>query len=100
MSDAPLTKSERRRLASIIAIGAAITLTAAAVTGTVIQRAHDQGVIERQAVALSTVDPVRTAPVIPRCIYDDFNDGTQALCYTVTTDGRILVIDQHDEVVS
>lgn len=38
---------------------------------------------------------------IPRCVNDDYNDGTQDVCYTVrVTDGAFLVIDHADTVVS
>jgi hypothetical protein len=41
------------------------------------------------------------SPTIPQCISDDFNDGTQSLCYTTrVTDGAIIVIDSTDTVVS
>ena len=37
------------------------------------------------------------SPSIPRC----HSDGTYPLCYTVrVTDGTIIVIDDHDQVVS
>lgn len=62
--------------------------------------AQGDRVIADQARALSTVDPIRTDGVIPACIHDDYNDGTQTLCYTVTTDGQVVVIDERDEVVS
>lgn len=40
-------------------------------------------------------------PAIPRCLSDDYNDGTQDQCYTVrVTDGAVLVIDRSDRVIS
>lgn len=37
----------------------------------------------------------------PRCLSDDFNDGSQALCYTVQVDtGERIYIDSTDTVVS
>lgn len=43
----------------------------------------------------------RDEPAIQHCISDDFNDGSQDLCYTVrTTDGAVIVINRDDEVVS
>lgn len=37
-----------------------------------------------------------TAP----CIHDDYNDGSQALCYTVNVQtGERVYIDSNDEVV-
>lgn len=50
--------------------------------------------------------PEDTAPTavgapIERCLSDDYNDGSQALCYTVrVTDGAVLIIDATDTVVS
>lgn len=41
-----------------------------------------------------------TLPSIPRCINDDYNDGTQARCWTETTKGHVLVIDRKDRVIS
>jgi hypothetical protein len=39
-------------------------------------------------------------PSIPRCTHDDWNDGTQARCWTETVEGAVLVIDATDTVVS
>lgn len=37
---------------------------------------------------------------VPRCINDDFNDGTQAVCYTVNVNtGEAVFINSADEVV-
>lgn len=44
---------------------------------------------------------VHDSPSIPRCIHDDYNDGTQKVCYTVNySTGTVTVIDKNDEVVS
>jgi hypothetical protein len=95
-----LTKTERKR-ATVFAVGLAVVgLTASFAAGASVQRSIDQPQLTAQAIALSSTDPVRTSPVIPRCISDDFNDGTQALCYTVTVDDEIVVIDATDTVVS
>ncbi len=37
---------------------------------------------------------------IPRCVNDDFNDGTQDICYSVRVDGAVFVLSGDDEVVS
>jgi hypothetical protein len=41
-----------------------------------------------------------TTPAIPRCVNDDFNDGSQARCWTETTKHHVLVIDRKDRVIS
>lgn len=44
---------------------------------------------------------VHDSPSIPRCHHDDYNDGTQELCYTVTVDtGGVIVLDSDDEYAS
>lgn len=40
-------------------------------------------------------------PTIERCVNDDYNDGSQDLCWTErSTDGAYLVINRDDKVVS
>jgi hypothetical protein len=44
-----------------------------------------------------------TSPAMPACETGaslDFNDGSMPLCYTVTVDGSVVVIDATDTVVS
>lgn len=42
-----------------------------------------------------------SAPSIPHCVSDDYNDGSQELCYTIrVTDGAVIVINRQDHVVS
>ncbi len=57
------------------------------------------------AGACSTEDGTLSIPVngegpIERCKSDDFNDGTQDYCYTVTVKGQFMVISKDDKVVS
>lgn len=41
-----------------------------------------------------------TAP-IPRCVHDDYNDGSQVVCYTVNTETwEVIVLTADDVVVS
>lgn len=50
---------------------------------------------------LSTPTDPTGAADIPRCVNDDYNDGSQDLCWTErATDGAYLVIDRSDRVVS
>lgn len=37
---------------------------------------------------------------IPRCSSDDFNSTSLPQCYLVTVDGKFIVLDQNDEVIS
>ncbi len=69
----------------------AAALVAAGVTG---------GVLGHLARTEHTVVPEAESPSIPRCLSDDFNDGSQPLCWTVTVEGTVLVINAHDDVVS
>jgi hypothetical protein len=78
----PLTATERRRIAGLI-IGLGILVCCIIVT-------------------ISTV-ATSSAPAdagIPRCLSDDFNDGSQPMCYTITVDRTVVVIDSSDQVVS
>lgn len=36
---------------------------------------------------------------VPACVNDDYNDGSQALCYTYTVQGEAVYINSADEVV-
>lgn len=47
-----------------------------------------------------TLQPKHSLPSIPRCKSDDYNDGSQARCWTETVEGKILVISQDDQVIS
>ena len=42
----------------------------------------------------------RDTDSIPRCINDDFNDGSQDRCWTETGAGKVIVISKADEVIS
>lgn len=37
---------------------------------------------------------------IPRCVHDDYNDGSQDRCWSETVDGEVFVIDSEDVIVS
>lgn len=52
------------------------------------------------ATGHQAVTPAPAEPSIPRCINDDYNDGTQARCWTETTKHHVLVIDRKDRVIS
>lgn len=36
---------------------------------------------------------------VPACVSDDYNDGSQVLCYTYTVQGEAVFINSADEVV-
>jgi hypothetical protein len=84
----PITRRERHRLYALVAGSMAILTVAAFALGSTAQRAAD--------------DTTGPAPM-PACetgTSPDFNDGSMALCYTVTVDGFVVVIDATDTVVS
>lgn len=62
------------------------------------------GAMLGSALVIGASAPVvgeRPAPTIPHCVSDDFNDGSQDVCYTVrVTDGAYIVINRQDQVVS
>lgn len=41
-----------------------------------------------------------TADSIPRCVNDDYNDGSQDRCWSENTAGQVFVIDSSDAVIS
>ncbi len=75
------------KLLNRLAVGA--TLAGVIVTG---------GVSSHSLAHLT--DSVGRPPAIPRCINDDYNDGTQARCWTENVRGKVLVIDRKDRVIS
>lgn len=62
------------------------------------------GAMLGSALVIGASAPVmseRPAPAIPHCVSDDYNDGSQDVCYTVrVTDGAYIVINRQDQVVS
>lgn len=49
--------------------------------------------------ASAPAEEVNGLPSIPRCVNDDWNDGSQDRCWTESPDG-VIVIDASDRVVS
>jgi hypothetical protein len=44
--------------------------------------------------------PAEEATVgVPACVSDDYNDGSQALCYTLAVQGEAVFINSADEIV-
>jgi len=64
-------------------------------------RKHTAGLITiATAAAFLLAGLVGNSHDVPRCIHDDFNDGTQAVCYTVNVNtGESIYIDSNDEVI-
>jgi hypothetical protein len=58
------------------------------------------GVLGFALCMIYVVEPLEQTNPVPRCVNDDFNDGSQTLCYTIDQDARVIVIDMNDEVVS
>lgn len=44
--------------------------------------------------------PTNWLPQIDRCLNDDYNDGTQARCWTEDVTGKVVIISQDDKVIS
>lgn len=44
--------------------------------------------------------PVSNGPSIPRCVQDDYNDGSQDRCWSETVDGTVFVLNRDDELIS
>lgn len=55
--------------------------------------------ISAPASAVSTSTQFVSGNSIPRCINDDYNDGTQQFCFTQRVDDRqVIVIDRTDTI--
>lgn len=37
---------------------------------------------------------------VPACVSDDYNDGSQPLCYTYSVGGEVIFINAADEVIT
>lgn len=77
---APLTRHPNRVLALIVVLILFLAMIAAALI-----------LAPRSAQAASD-------PAIPRCINDDYNDGTQDICYTVRSDNQVILINRDDTI--
>jgi hypothetical protein len=53
-----------------------------------------------KATATSKATYAPKGDSLPRCVNDDYNDGTQDFCYSETVKGEYFVIDKHDKIVS